>query len=94
MDTDEANTLEGRYSRTLLEIRQQADQAFRDARHKTLKSHAEAVAQANEWADQAVAEARENAIGLVAEQRGALQQAVPEVADLIAERLRSAGRTP
>ena len=82
---EEANTLECQYVRELLDIRQRADKAYRDARHETL---------AIEWADQAVAEVRDEAMHLVAGQRSALEKAVPEVADLIAERLRSVGSTP
>lgn len=93
-DMEEANSLKCQYDRELLDIRHRTDEAYRDARHETLKGHAEAVAKAIEWADQAVAEARDKAMHLVAEQRSALDKAVPEVADLIAERLRSVGPTP
>ena len=94
VDMEEANTLESQYARELLDIRQRADKAYRDARHETRKGHADAVAKANEWADQAVAEAHDKATRLVAGQRSALVKAVPEVAGLIAERLRSVGPTP
>lgn len=94
VDMEEANTLEGQSARKLLDIRQRTDEAHRDARHETRKGHVEAVARANESADQAVAEAHDEAIRLVAGQRNALEKAVPEVADLIAERLRSVGPTP
>lgn len=94
VDMEEANTLERQYAQELLDIRQRAGEAYRDARHETLKGHAVAVAKAIERADQAVAEARDKAMHLVAGQRSALEKAVPEVADLIAERLRSVGPTP
>ncbi len=93
-DTEGANALEAEGAQELLSIRQGADEAHRRARHETRKEHADAVAGANERADQAVAEAHDEANRLVAEQRSALEQAVPEVADLIAKRLRSVGPTP
>ena len=91
VDMEEANTLEGQYARELLDIRQRADEAYRDARRKTLKGHADAVARAIEWADQAVAEARDNAMRLVDEQRDSIESAVPEIAELIERRLYAGG---
>lgn len=94
VDVEEASALEGQNARELLEIRQGAEEAHRNARYETRKEHADAVTRANEKADQAVAKAHDEAMHLVAGQRGALDTAVPEVADLIAERLRSVGPTP
>ena len=91
-DTNEAAMLEKGYIEKLSEIRGHADETYRKARHDTLKGHIQAVADAHEWADQAVAEVREEARGLVEGQRTAIRDSVPEIADLIAGRLRS-GRT-
>jgi len=87
--TNKAETLEADYLKKLSEIRGQADESYHVARRDTLKGHNEAVADAREWADQAVAEVREEARGLVEGQRSAIQDAVPEIAELIASRLRS-----
>ena len=88
-NTNEAETLEADYLKKLSEIRGQADEIYHVARRDTLKGHIQAVADAREWADQAVAEVREEARGLVEGQRSAIQDAVPEIAELIAGRLRS-----
>ena len=91
-DINKAEALEGSYLTKLSEMRSQADETYREARRDTLKGHVQAVADAREWADQAVAEVREEARGIVEGQRSAIQDAVPEIAELIASRLRS-GRT-
>ncbi len=91
-DTHQAGALEGDYLKKLSDIRGQADETYHEARRDTLKGHMEAIADAREWADQAVAEVREEARGLIEGQHTAIQDAVPEIADLIARRLQS-GRT-
>ena len=90
-DTKETEALEGDYLKKLSEIRGQADEIYREARRDTIKGHIEAVADAREWADRAVAEVREETRGLVEGQRAAIRDAVPGIADLIAGRLRSGG---
>ena len=90
-DTNEATTLEREYLEKLSEIRSLSDETYREARRETIKGHIEAIANAHAWADQAVAEARQEAKGLVDDQRAAIRDATPGIADLIAERLRSGG---
>ena len=92
-DTKETEAFEGDYLKKLSEIRGQADEIYQESRRDTIKGHREAVASAREWADQAVAEVRQESRGLVEGQRAAIQDAVPEIADLIAERLGSGGPT-
>ena len=92
-DTKETEALEREYLKKLSEIRGQADETYQEARRDTIKGHREAVASAHEWADQAVADVRQEATGLVEGQRAAIQDAVPDIAERIAERLRSGGPT-
>ena len=92
-DSAETEALERVYLKKLSEIRRHADETYRDSQRHTIKGHREAVASAREWADQAVAEVRQESRGLVEGQRTAIQDAVPEIADLIAERLGSGGPT-
>lgn len=87
----EAETLESRYRSNLADIRLASDEAYRDARRETLQGHIKAVADAHQWADEAVAEARAEAQAKADEQRGPLEHAVPDLADQIAERLRERG---
>ncbi len=86
-----AKVLERDYLRNLSEIRGRAEDAYRKARRETRKGHIEAVASAREWGENAVAEVRAEAMGLVEGQRSAVESAVPDIADRIAERLRSGG---
>ena len=53
----------------------------------------QAIADAREWADQAVTEVRQEGKGLIDSQRPAIHDAVPGIADRIAERLRSGRAT-
>ena len=86
-ETTEAEALERQYAQRFSEIRQGAEVAFRTARSETLKGHLEAVGQAREWADAAVAEARAKAMRFVDEERASMVDAVPAIADLIERRL-------
>ena len=86
-----AEKLESEYTAQLSELRRQADEALRVARGKVTKEHHDHLAVEYEKADQQVLDVRQESLERVEQERELLTAAIPEVADLIAERLKAGG---
>lgn len=90
-ESEEAKAVDAQYAEGLSEARQITDETYQQARRETLKGHLDAVTNARSWADEAVAEARVKGQNAIEQEREALQESVPEIADLIVQRLRPEG---
>lgn len=90
-DNEEAGVLEGRYAEGMAAIRRSSDEEFRKERRRALEAHAGTMAGERHKADEAVAGTREEALGQVESQRETYKTLAPDLARLLAEKLKIRG---